>query len=43
MEPRRRGYTPPYGTPGEPRSADVPVTVITAMILLGILVVVALL
>lgn len=43
MEPHRRGYTPPFGTSGEPRSADVPVTVLTAMILLAILVFVAVL
>ena len=41
MEPQRRGYTPPYGTSGEPRPADVPVTVLTALILLAVLIFVA--
>jgi hypothetical protein len=41
MEPRNRDSTPPYGTSGEPRPADVPVTVLTALILLVVLVFVA--
>ena len=43
MDPERRGYTPPYGISGEPKSADIAGTVLTAMILLAILVVVAVL
>ena len=38
MESQRRSSLPPYGPSGEPRPADVPVTVLTALILLAILV-----
>ena len=38
MGPQHRDSIPPYGTSGEPRPADVPVTVITALILLAVLV-----
>jgi len=41
MEPPRRDPTPPYGTSGEPRPSDVPVTVFTALILLVVLIFVA--
>ena len=43
MESRKHQALSPYSSSGEPRSADVAITVITAMILLVILVVVAIL
>ena len=41
MEPQRSDSTPPYGASGEPKPSDVPVTVLTALILLVVLIFVA--
>lgn len=43
MEPLRRDSTSSYDTSGEPRPADVAVTVLTALILLALLLFVAVL
>ena len=41
MQAPERRFTPRHGTTGEPRSADVAITVVTALILLLVLIFVA--